>query len=120
MTTVLMLALGMAAYGYVDSESRQAAAERIRESAFNQDDGLLSAQTYVLSRSWPAAATNAYPDCAWNGASITASGASTDATKCPNAAAMKTTYKTTDYKAASSWVTRVRDNGAGSEVYWDP
>ena len=118
--TTLMLALGMAAYGYVDSESKQAAAERIRESAYNQDDGLLSAQTYVLSRAWPAAATSAYPDCAWNGTTVTASGANTDVTKCPNATALANTYKSTDYKAASTWVTRVRDNAAPNSVYFDP
>jgi Tfp pilus assembly protein PilX len=119
LVTTLMLALGLAAYGYVDSESRQAAAERTRESAFNQDDGLLAAQTYVLSRAWPAASTSAYPNCAWNGSTLTASGANTDTTKCPNASAMSATWNTRDYGSGATWSTMVRDNGGSSQVFWD-
>jgi Tfp pilus assembly protein PilX len=121
MVTTLMLALGIAAYGYVDSESRQAAAERIRESGFNQTDGLLAAQVYVLSRAWPAAATSAYPDCSWNGTTLTASGANTDTTKCPNTTAMTNTFNTKDFtKTTSTWNTMVRDNGGSSQQYYDP
>jgi hypothetical protein len=119
MVTGLMLALGLAAYGYVDSESRQAAGERKRESAFNQGDGLVAAQTYVLSRAWPASASAAYPTCTWNGSTMTASGASTDATKCPNASAMTNTFTTADYGADSSWITMIRDNGGTSGVWWN-
>ncbi|HEX8076050.1 MAG TPA: hypothetical protein VF545_13830 [Thermoleophilaceae bacterium] len=118
--TTLMLALGMAAYGYVDSESKQASAERMRESAFNQDDGLLSAQTYLLSRAWPAAATSAYPDCGWTGSAITASGASTDTTKCPNATALRNTYSSSDYGTVATWTTKVRDDGGTSQSFYDP
>jgi Tfp pilus assembly protein PilX len=119
MVTMLMMALGLAAYGYVDSESRQASQERIRESSFNQDDGLISTQTYILSRAWPAASVAAYPTCSWNGTAVTASGASTDATKCPNASAMSNTFTAKDYAAGSSWTTMVRDNGGASGVFWD-
>ncbi|HKP90280.1 MAG TPA: hypothetical protein VJT75_09925 [Thermoleophilaceae bacterium] len=119
MTTVLMLALGLAAYGYVDSESRQSSLERKRESGFNQADGLIAAQTYVLSRAWPAATSSAYPTCAWNGSAMTASGASTDVTKCPNAASMSNTWNARDFAAASTWTTMVRDNGGASSIYWD-
>jgi Tfp pilus assembly protein PilX len=118
MVTMLMMALGLAAYGYVDSESRQASQERIRESSFNQDDGLVAAQTYILSRAWPAAATSAYPNCGWSGSAMTASGASSDATRCPNASAMSNTFNAKDYATASTWTTMVRDNGGTSGVYW--
>jgi hypothetical protein len=74
----------------------------------------------VLSRNWPAAAANAYPDCTWNGTAVVASGASTSTAKCPSGTAMSATYNTTDYKSGSTWTTKVRDNGAGSDVYWDP
>jgi Tfp pilus assembly protein PilX len=119
MVTMLMLALGLAAYGYVDSESRQSSQERIRESSFNQDDGLVATQTYILSRAWPAGSTAAYPTCTWNGTTLTATGASTDATKCPNSGAMANTFTSKDYAAASSWTTMVRDNGGTSGVFWD-
>lgn len=120
MVMTLMMALGIAAYGYVDSESRQASAERMRESAFNQDDGLLAAQTYLLSRAWPAAATTAYPDCSWNGTAVTASGASTDTTKCPNGNAMKNTYSSKDFGTVATWTTMIRDDGGGSQSFYDP
>jgi hypothetical protein len=119
MVTMLMLALGLAAYGYVDSESRQASQERIRESSFNQDDGLVATQTYILSRAWPASAAGAYPTCLWNGSAVTASGASTDTTKCPNGAAMSNTFNTRDFAASSTWTTMVRDNGGASQAFWD-
>jgi hypothetical protein len=118
MVVTLMMALGLAAYGYVDSESRQASLERKRESAFNQGDGLIAAQTYVLSRAWPAASSAAYPTCTWSGAALTASGANTDTTKCPNASAMTNTFTNKDYAADSSWTTMVRDNGGSSGAYW--
>ena len=119
MVTVLMLALGLAAYGYVDSESRQASLERKRESGFNQADGLIAAQTYVLSRAWPAATTSAYPTCTWNGSTMTASGATTDTSKCPNPAAMSNTWNSKDYAADSSWITTVRDNSGTSQIHWE-
>jgi Tfp pilus assembly protein PilX len=110
MVVTLMMALGLAAYGYVDSESRQASLERKRESAFNQGDGLIAAQTYVLSRAWPGSSSAAYPTCTWSGTALTASGANTDTTKCPNASAMSNTFNNKDYAASSSWITMVRDN----------
>lgn len=119
MVVTLMMALGLAAYGYVDSESRQASAERMRESSFNQDDGLLSAQTYLLSRGWPASATAAYPDCTWNGTTVVASGGSTDATKCPNATSMRNTYASKDFTTGVTWQTQIRDDGGANGTFFD-
>lgn len=117
--TALMLSLGLAAYAYVDSQSHQAAKERHREGAFNQGDAVLSAQGFVLSRFWPAAATNAYPDCAWNGASLTASGATTSVQRCPSPAAVTQTFTGADYAASTRWSTAVRDNGGSSATFYD-
>jgi hypothetical protein len=115
----LMLALGLSAYAYVDGQSRQAAQERHREAAFNQGDAVLSAQGFVLSRYWPAAATGAYPDCAWNGTALTASGAATSAQRCPSPAAVTQTYAGADYAMGTRWSTIVRDNGGSSATFYD-
>lgn len=117
--TGLMLSLGLAAYAYVDTQAREAAQERIRESAFNHDDGVLTAQAFVLSRYWPAAATNAFPDCVWNGSTLSATGASTNATRCPDPAAVAKTYTSPDYAAGVTWATTVRDNGGTSLDFYD-
>ena len=117
--TGLMLSLGLAAYAYVDTQARQAADERIRESAFNHDDGVLTAQAFVLSRFWPAAATNAFPDCAWNGSTLSATGASNLTARCPDPAAVARSFQTTDFGAGVAWATSIRDNGGTSVDFYD-
>jgi len=117
--TGLMLALGLSAYAYVDDQSRQAAQERQREAAFNESDSVLAAQGFVLSRYWPAAAANAYPDCAWNGAALIASGATTNTRRCPTPASVTQTFTGADYAAGTKWSTIVRDNGGGSTTFYD-
>jgi hypothetical protein len=116
----LMLTLGLAAYAYVDTQAGQAAKDRQRESAFNHDDGVLAAQAFVLSRFWPAAAINAYPDCTFNGSVLTASGASAATQRCPDPAAVARTFTTPDYSAGVTWSTIVRDNGGTSVDFYDP
>jgi hypothetical protein len=116
----LMLSLGIAAFAYVDQQSREAAKERHRESAFNESDGVLSAQGFVLSRFWPAAAVNAFPDCAWNGTVMVASGATTATLRCPSPTAVAQTFTSRDYAAGTTWATAVRDNGGTSATFYDP
>jgi hypothetical protein len=116
----LMLTLGLAAYAYVDTQAKQAAAERQRESAFNHDDGVLTAQAFVLSRFWPAAAANAYPDCTFNGRALSATGASGVVARCPDPVAVARTFTSRDYAAGVSWSTIVRDNGGASVDFYDP
>jgi hypothetical protein len=117
--TGLMLALGLSAFAYVDAQSQQAAQERHRESSFNESDAVLSVQGFVLSRYWPAAAANAYPDCAWNGATLTASRATTNTQRCPSPAAVAQTFTSADYAAGTTWSTAVRDNGGASTNFYD-
>lgn len=117
--TGMMLSLGLAGYAYVDTQAQQAAKERIREAAFNHDDGVLTAQAFVLSRFWPAAALNAFPDCVWNGSALTALGASTDVTRCPDPAAVAKSFTSPDFAAGVAWSTSVRDNGGGSVDFYD-
>jgi hypothetical protein len=116
----LMLTLGLAAYAYVDTQAQQSAKERQRESAFNHDDAVLTAQAFVMSRFWPAAATNAYPDCTFNGSTLIASGATTAVQRCPDAAWVARTFTTRDYAAGLSWSSIVRDNGGANVDFYDP
>lgn len=118
--TSLMLTLGLAAYAYVDGQSQAAAQERHRESAFNQTDALLSAQGFVLSRYWPASVTAAYPDCVWNGTSLTAQGATASAQRCPSPGAVAQSFTSRDFAAGTTWTTIVRDNGGASATFFDP
>ena len=118
--TGLMLALGLSAYAYVDGQTRQSSQERQREGAFNGGDAVMSVQGFVLSRYWPAAAAGAYPDCAWNGSTLSASGASANTARCPNPAAVTQSFTGADHAAGSSWTAIVRDNGGGSETFFDP
>lgn len=116
----LMLSLGIAAFAYVDEQSRQAAEERHRESAFNESDGVLAAQGFVLSRFWPAAAANAFPDCAWNGTAVVATGATGATQRCPSPTAVTQTFTSRDFAAGTAWSTAVRDNGGTSSDFYDP
>lgn len=101
----LMMGVGLATYSYVDTEVEQSANERTRESSFNYAEGVLNAQAFVLSRSWPATASLAYsPDCA--------SGATS--TRCPDQSTLSQSFNGADFATGSSWTTSVRDNG-GSE-----
>lgn len=116
----LMMTLGLAAYAYVDTQASQAAKERQRESAFNHDDGVLTAQAFVLSRFWPAAAINSYPDCTFNGRTLSATGASNVVARCPDPAAVARTFTSRDFAAGVSWSTIIRDNGGSSLDFYDP
>ena len=75
----LMLGLGIAALGMVDSDSSRTREQRVRESTLQLDEGVLYAQSLVMSTKWPSA-LNPYP------ASCTSAGA-VDA-RCPNPATL--------------------------------
>ncbi|MDQ3936075.1 MAG: hypothetical protein M3340_15745 [Actinomycetota bacterium] len=117
--TGLMMSLGLAGFAYVDGQSRQAADERIRESAFNHDDGVLTSQAFVVSQLWPAAASTAYPDCYWNGSVLSASGASANTARCPDPTVVARSFTARDYATGVQWSTIVRDNGGTSVDYYD-
>ena len=57
----IMLAVGLATYGLVDSQTRESGFERIRETSFNVGEGLLGSQVFILSRGWPGTSGAQYP-----------------------------------------------------------
>jgi len=123
--TLIMLGVGLAAMAIVDNQQTQSGRERIRESAFNLDEGALYAQGIVLTQNWPSF-TNPYP--------TSCSSASPASAFCPNrdtlAAASSANpalanFASTDFTSNSTWITKVRDNGrtstgAGLSQFYDP
>jgi hypothetical protein len=96
----IMLAVGLATYGLVDSQTRESGFERIRETSFNVGEGLLGSQVFILSRGWPGTSGAQYPTCA-NGSSNS---------KCPNGTAIISDFGGVDVARGVSWQTRVVDN----------
>ena len=106
----MMMAIGLAALSYVDTEQRQSGVERVTESSFNLGESVLDLQAGVLSRAWPGSAAAAYPpECTSGGGG----------TRCPSAAALAQ-ITGPDFAAGSfNWSTRVRDNGATSAQHYN-
>jgi len=96
----IMLAVGLATYGLVDSQTRESGFERIRETSFNVGEGLLGSQVFILSRGWPGTTGRQYPTCT-NGSTNS---------KCPNGTAIISDFGGPDVGRGVSWQTRVVDN----------
>ena len=96
----IMLAVGLATYGLVDSQTRESGFERIRETSFNVGEGLLGSQVFILSRGWPGTTGAQYPTCA-NGSTNS---------KCPNGTTIISDFGGVDVARGVSWQTRVVDN----------
>ncbi|MDT5011616.1 MAG: hypothetical protein QOH57_3233, partial [Mycobacterium sp.] len=100
MTIMLGTVLSLATY--IDGQTRQGAATRKRETAFNLTEAALNAQIFALSQDWPGTGSTAtpYPACTQ---------ASTGA-RCPNASALSALIASPDATGAT-WQTVIRDDG---------
>ena len=111
----LMLSLGLVALSMTDTDSKGSREQRVRESALQLDEGVLYAQSLVLTTKW-ANAANPYP------AECTSGGAASD--KCPSAATLagsaNANFANVDQLNSSKWKTKVRDNGGGLSVAYNP
>jgi hypothetical protein len=111
---VMLLTFGIATAAGIDTDQGDSRRERERESSFQITEGVLNAQIYQLSTSWPSATS------ATTGPGTPPS--SCDATStvagCPNGATMGQHFEGVDYTAGTDWVTHVRDNGGPSPNYW--
>jgi hypothetical protein len=120
-----MLAVGLAAYSFVDTQQVQSMRERQRESSFNLTEGALNAQSFVLSRHW-AGTDKSYPKTA-----PTCSQASAPIAYCPDVSQLLAGYNTPDYASGTVWSTTIWDDAAGdfydasrvenpaTNVHWD-
>jgi len=110
MVIAAMLGLGMATFGFVDSQTKLSGYERNDESAFTYSEGVLGLQSYLISTSWPGKSTQARPDCSFDGTTVTATGGTGGVAMCPAAAQLASSFPPSDY-AGVKWTVRVRDNG---------
>jgi Tfp pilus assembly protein PilX len=109
----LMVSIGLATFAYVDTQTASSTRERVRESAFNLDEGVLGQQAYLLANKFPASAVNAFPDCAWSTGQATATatgGPLPQKSPCLAPATLTGLFTNPDYATGVTWTTRVRDN----------
>ncbi|MGH2918631.1 MAG: hypothetical protein ACRDLS_08560 [Solirubrobacteraceae bacterium] len=120
----IMLIFGLSLMALVDQQQRESGKQRTRESSLNLNEGALYGQAFVLARNWPSAsagAGGAFPSSCTSAAATV--------TKCPDRDTLATANSTVpgranfnavDFKADSSWVTMVRDNGGTLTTDYDP
>ncbi len=114
----ITMTAGLAFMQYGDVQQRQAGKSRIRESSLHLAEAALSAQAFQLARVWAGASTPYPTEC---------TPASASTTPCPDPPGLAGGYDGTDYGASACpagtpavpWVTTVRDNGGGSQQYYD-
>ena len=120
LTTVMLMgimatfALGTSAM--VDNQTKQSAAGRQRETAFNLAEAALNAQIYALTTHWPGRGGATNPSVAYP-TSCTQSSADT---RCPNPTTLTALFTSADTQTGSSWTTMVRDNSGvtGATTFW--
>jgi Tfp pilus assembly protein PilX len=127
LSTMIMLALGLALLAIVDTQASQSGTERTRDRAFNLSESVLSSEAFVLGRNWPLLAP-ATPDPICNTAAASfgdSVGATTDA---PGASAaqiaattrLRTTinssYTDSAYSSAP-WQVNICDDDSTSTVW---
>jgi hypothetical protein len=108
----VMLALGLAAFAFVDEQQRQSMVERQSESAFNLTEGALNSTVFALSSQWPG------PGAGVAGSGITpwptCTQTSTDS-RCPPPSTLQNTFASPDTADGSAtWQVQVFDNGVDS------
>jgi Tfp pilus assembly protein PilX len=98
----VMMAMGLAAFAFVDGEQRQSADLRKRDTAFNVAEAALNAQIFSLSQDWAGKglAGNPYPVCT---PAVTSS-------RCPTTATLQGLFASPDAARGMTWTTSVRDN----------
>ena len=103
----MMVAVGLAAYSFVDTQQQQSVRERQRESSFNLAEAVLNSQSFTLSRRWagsPSSYATTTPTCT-QGAGV--------ADQCPDAGQLTTAYNSPDFATGTTWTTTVYDDASG-------
>ena len=107
----MMLAVGLAAYSFVDTQQENSMFERHRESSFNLAEAVLNEQSFTLSRRWAGAST------AYSTTVPTCTNASATAIQCPDATQLSGSYSSPDYATGATWKTTIYDDPSGSPFY---
>ncbi len=98
---IIMLGFGIAAVGFVDSETESSRVERTHEARLNLTEGVVAAQIFQLSRGWPATPAKQLP--------ATCTQTSTDP-RCPLPAQLESQFAAVDFNLGPEWDLQVRDN----------
>jgi hypothetical protein len=107
----IMLTVGIASYAFVDTETESSRRERVHESRLNLTEGVIAAEIFQMSRSWPSTAAEQFP------AQCTQASA---AALCPTPAQLKAQFTGVDFKLDTSWNVKVRDDADGTTgKYYD-
>ena len=107
----MMLAVGLAAYSFVDTQQENSMQERHRESSFNLAEAVLNEQSFTLSRRWAGAATSyatTVPTC---------TNASAPVIQCPDTTQLLSAYNSPDYAKGATWKTSIYDDANQSPFY---
>jgi Tfp pilus assembly protein PilX len=105
----IMIAIGLAGYAYVGTQTTQSGQERVRESAFNLSEAALNSTANFLSVQWPTAASP-YPSSCTQ-ASTTSS--------CPPTTGVTGSLTGGDFNGTVwSWSTEIHDNGAPTASFY--
>jgi len=107
----MMIAVGLAAFSFVDTQQTESMRERQRESSFNLAEAVLNSQSFTLSRRWAGSPT------AYAATTPTCTNASGVAIQCPDQTQLSAAYSSPDYAVGSTWRTTVYDDPAGSPFY---
>ena len=107
MLLAIMLVMAFASMSVVDGQQKRDRQQRERESSLNLAETALYQQGFKLAQTWPSPNTPA-ADC---------SSATSGTTCAPNAQVLANTSNV-DTKAATSWTTKVRDNGGNLASAW--
>jgi hypothetical protein len=102
----IMLTIGFAVVAFSDAETNSSNRERIHESRLNLTEGVIAAEIFQMSRSWPTTAEQQYPDVC-----------TADSTQplCPTPAQLKAQFSGPDFDPANTyWNVKVRDDVAGA------
>src|SRR5215203_6033896 len=109
----MMLMIGLATLAFADSETNSSNRERVHESRLNLTEGVIAAEIFQMSRSWPTTAAQGYPDVCTDSSVVA---------KCPTPAQLKAQFNGQDFKpATTNWTVKVRDDvvGASGQFYDD-
>lgn len=101
----VLLALGMASLTIVDTQSRQSAITRQKDTAFNLAEAAMALEVVALNPpQWPGANSSPYPTCTQ----------STSDSRCPSPTVLLDQFAGSADLSGATWRVNVYDNGAPS------
>jgi Tfp pilus assembly protein PilX len=104
----IMLGTVLSVASFIDGQTREGAATRQRETAFNLTEAALNAQIFALSQDWPGTGSTTSPPSPYPVCTQASSGA-----RCPNASALSSLIASPD-AAGATWQTVIRDDGVNA------